>query len=124
MIFYFRKNIDNLIKTKSNTAACRQPNLPVYSPEMMKFVHTVPNIDCLKAGEDWVKCQGSECNVQEDVIIKYGPVKCSFTDLIRLNDFNSSDGKTTIASKYKLRASDVVNITQSYQVIVFLCTAK
>lgn len=53
----FRQNIDALVKTQKNYAACKQPKLPVDSPEIMKFVKEVPKIDCSKAGEDWVKCE-------------------------------------------------------------------
>lgn len=52
----FRQTIYTLIKSQASLAACKQPNLPVDAPEIMKFVKQVPKIDCSKAGEDWVKC--------------------------------------------------------------------
>lgn len=105
-----------------------QPHLPVYPQELMKFVKTVPKIDCSKAKEDWVKCvvsifqvqkyisyiflfKGHTCTIQEQANIKYGPIKCSFTDIIRVDDFKLTDGKTTHSDKsYTLKASDVVSV--------------
>ncbi|XP_066260671.1 uncharacterized protein [Euwallacea similis] len=103
------QKIDLLIKEQASTLACKQPKLDVYNPEIMKFVKNVPPIDCSKAGIDWVKCQGSECVIQDEARQKYGPIKCSFTDIIRINDFELSDGETTYSSEYyKLEKSDVV----------------
>lgn len=48
--------------------------------------------------------------VQEKAITKYGPMKCTFTDIIRTNDFSNKDSKTVEAVKYELKASDVVSI--------------
>lgn len=59
-IYILRQSIDALIKSQASFAACKQPNLPVDSPEIMKYVKEVPKIDCSKAGEDWVKCEVSE----------------------------------------------------------------
>lgn len=42
--------------------------------------------------------------------MKYGPLKCSFTDVIRIDDFGNEDGKTIRTAKYELRVSDVVSI--------------
>lgn len=52
-----RKKIDELIRNHANSQACKQPLLPVYSPEMMKFVKEEALINCSKAGTDWVVCQ-------------------------------------------------------------------
>lgn len=42
----------------------------------------------------------------------YGRVSCSFTDIIRVNDFESTNGETTYSdSYYKLEASDVVKVS-------------
>ncbi|KAJ8960982.1 hypothetical protein NQ318_020286 [Aromia moschata] len=77
----------------------------------MKFVRTIPKVDCSASGEDWVKCQGSECAVQESIKMKFGPIKCSFTDIIRKDDFKLKDGKTTVSdASYKLEESDVVRV--------------
>ncbi|XP_019871336.2 uncharacterized protein LOC109599750 [Aethina tumida] len=106
------KEIDQLVKSKENSLGCMQPHLPVYPQELMKFVKTVPKIDCSKAKEDWVKCVGHTCTIQEQANIKYGPIKCSFTDIIRVDDFKLTDGKTTHTDKsYTLKASDVVRVS-------------
>lgn len=110
----FRQNIDAFIKSQASFAACKQPNLPVDSPEMMKFVKEVPKIDCSSAGEDWVKCKGSQCQIQDIARVKYGPLKCSFTDINRIDDFWNRDGKAVRASKYELKASDVVSILNTF----------
>lgn len=48
-----------LIKEQGSFLACKQPQLPIDNPEIMKFVKDVPHINCSKAGIDWVKCQVS-----------------------------------------------------------------
>nr|XP_970966.2 PREDICTED: uncharacterized protein LOC659581 [Tribolium castaneum] len=106
------EKIDELIHSQASSLACKQPNLPVFSPEMMKFVHEEPPIDCSSAGPDWVKCQGSECRIQDEIKARHGRVTCSFTDIIRVNDFESTSGETTYSdSYYKLEASDVVKVS-------------
>lgn len=53
--------------------------------------------------------QGSECVIQEEARRKFGPIKCSFTDIMRIDDFELSDGETTTSTEYyKLEKSDVV----------------
>ncbi|RZC34377.1 uncharacterized protein BDFB_009136 [Asbolus verrucosus] len=109
---YRLEKIDELIRNKASSLACKQPKLAVFSPEMMKFVHEEPPLDCSTAGKDWVKCEGSECRIQEDVKVIYGRIKCAFTDVIRVNDFESTDGATTFSdSYYKLETSDVVRVS-------------
>lgn len=103
--------IQQLIQTKSNYKGCHQPDLPLYPPEIMKFVKNVPKIDCSQAGIDWVKCRGSDCTIQEEAKAKYGPIKCSFTDVIRVDDYRNRYGtKTYSDSYYKLEQSDVVRV--------------
>ncbi|XP_044268518.1 uncharacterized protein LOC123013800 [Tribolium madens] len=106
------EKIDELIHSQASSLACKQPNLPVFSPEMMKFVHEESPIDCSSAGTDWVKCEGSECRIQDEIKAKYGRVTCSFTDIIRINDFELTNGETTHSdSYYKLEKSDVVKVS-------------
>lgn len=64
-----RQTIDALIKSQASFAACKQPNLPIDSPEMMKYVKEVPKINCSKAGEDWVKCQVSNIYCLRNVLL-------------------------------------------------------
>lgn len=49
--------------------------------------------------------------IQESARKKFGPIKCSFTDIIRVNDFELTDGETSYSSEYyKLERSDVVRV--------------
>lgn len=47
-------------------------------------------------------------------IRKYWPLKCTFTDIIRINDFGNTEGKSAIGTKYILRASDVVSTYMNF----------
>lgn len=49
--------MNELIRNHSSSQACKQPNLPVYSPEMMKFVRQEQPIDCSSVDPDWVVCE-------------------------------------------------------------------
>ncbi|KAJ3655287.1 hypothetical protein Zmor_014422 [Zophobas morio] len=105
------EKIDELIHSQASSLACKQPRLPVFSSEIMKFIHEEPPIVCSSAGKDWVKCEGSECKIEEHIKEKFGRVTCTFTDIIRVNDFESTNGETTESdSYYKLEASDVVRV--------------
>ncbi|KAF2882027.1 hypothetical protein ILUMI_24152 [Ignelater luminosus] len=106
------EKIDELIKTHASFEACKQPHLPVDSPEIMKFVKDVKPIDCSSAGFNWVVCEDSECKIQEQAMKQYGKIKCSFTDMIRQDDFYVSEGETTTSeTSYKLEKSDVVKVS-------------
>lgn len=105
-------SIDKLIKNFASYKACKQPNLPVNAPELMKFIKEVPPINCKLAGRDWVTCKDSECRVSEEIKAQHGQVKCAFTDLIRSDDFTVTNGETTNTdSFYKLESSDVVSVS-------------
>ncbi|CAH1369497.1 unnamed protein product [Tenebrio molitor] len=106
------EKIDEIIHTQASSLACKQPKLPVFSPEMMKFVHEELPLDCTGAGKDWVKCEDSECKIQEEIKNLHGSITCAFTDIIRVNDFENTNGETTYSdSYYKLEASDVVRVS-------------
>lgn len=40
--------------------------------------------------------------------IMYDPIKCTFTDILRVDDYTLTNGKATISDSYKLKESDVV----------------
>lgn len=40
--------------------------------------------------------------------IKYGPITCTFTDVLRVDDYTLTNGKATVSDSYKLEESDVV----------------
>ncbi|ENN76196.1 hypothetical protein YQE_07164, partial [Dendroctonus ponderosae] len=103
--------IDIFIKQQANSLACKQPDLELYNPEMLQFIKKVPPINCDKAGDDWVKCRGSECVIQELAKKNHGPINCAFTDVIRVDDYELTDGETFYSSEYyKLERSDVVRV--------------
>ena len=61
-MFYFTSRTFSRMKIEESIrgqalVACKQPVLPINSPEIMKFVKEVPPIDCSKAGLDWVTCE-------------------------------------------------------------------
>lgn len=58
--YFGRKKINEFIKNQSSSQACVQPNLPVYSPEIMKFVREEQSIDCSHTVKDWVVCEVSK----------------------------------------------------------------
>ncbi|KAF5298478.1 hypothetical protein FQR65_LT01257 [Abscondita terminalis] len=103
--------LDSLLKDHANYEFCKQPHLPVDTPEIMKFVKYVPPIDCSGAGVDWVVCKNSECRIQQKAKSIFGKIECTFTDLIRSDDFHSRNGESvTTDGYYKLEKSDVVRV--------------
>ncbi|CAH0556728.1 unnamed protein product [Brassicogethes aeneus] len=106
------KKINTFIKLDKKNVGCVQPKLSVFAPEIMKFVKHVPNIDCSKSKQDWVKCRESVCKIQKSVKQLYGPIKCTFTDIIRVDDFKLEDGQTVSSDdSYTLIKSDVVKVS-------------
>lgn len=51
-----RREIERNVKAGGDYA-CKLPELPVNAPEIMRFIKSVPDIDCSEAGIDWVACQ-------------------------------------------------------------------
>lgn len=48
------------INSSFNHATCVMPDLPVYAPEMMKFIKDVPPLKCVdNTNEDWIECEVS-----------------------------------------------------------------
>uniref|UniRef100_A0A0K8SW36 Uncharacterized protein n=1 Tax=Lygus hesperus TaxID=30085 RepID=A0A0K8SW36_LYGHE len=90
--------------------ACRHPNFDVNSPEIMKFVKYEPPMDC-KGEKDWVEIKGSRALITQEARRKHGDIECSFTDLIRTNDFATQVGLTTKThTEYSLESSDFVRV--------------
>lgn len=105
------EKIDEVIKDRASYESCKQPNLPVDAPEIMTHIKYVPPINCSAAGIDWVICENSKCTIQEQAKAIYGPIKCTFIDLIRSDDFHSTSGDiTNTDAYYKLVKSDVVKV--------------
>ncbi|KAK9504055.1 hypothetical protein O3M35_010490 [Rhynocoris fuscipes] len=90
--------------------ACRHPHLEVNSPEMMKFVKDEHPIKCSREN-DWVDITGSKAVITQEAKQKHGDVECSFTDVLRPNDFTTQLGITTTThTEYNLESSDFVRV--------------
>ncbi|GJQ86031.1 hypothetical protein Trydic_g14975, partial [Trypoxylus dichotomus] len=102
--------IEETIKRYSASVACKQPNIPLNSPEIIEYIKDVAPINC-NSTIDWVKCKNSECFIKEEIEMQKGKIRCSFTDILRRDDFALNDGDTTNSdSYYKLEASDNVKV--------------
>ncbi|XP_014245819.1 uncharacterized protein LOC106664528 isoform X2 [Cimex lectularius] len=90
--------------------ACRHPNLDVNNTELMKFVKDEGPIIC--SGEkDWVEITGNRAVITNEAKEKHGRVECSFTDILRTNDFTTHVGLTTRThTEYNLESSDFVRV--------------
>lgn len=126
--------MEESINSLANQEPCKSfPNLPVESPEMMKFMKDEEPIECGDEDDDWVSCdvsafqkykfdlkmpispfllQLSVCSVKKSVIDKKGSINCDFTDIIRAdNDFKWQYGDTTKSvSTYELQKSDFARV--------------
>ncbi|EEB18491.1 hypothetical protein Phum_PHUM516050 [Pediculus humanus corporis] len=90
--------------------ACRVPILDVNAKEILDLIQPVPKVICNKT-KDWVEVHGSILKISEWAKIKYGFIKCSFTDIIRETDHVQHQGMTTSSStEYNLENSDVVQV--------------
>lgn len=111
------QQIDRYIKSSNSNPevwrgrqACKHPPLDVKSPEMMKFVKDEGPIKC-SAEKDWVEVIGSTATITSEAKKKYGEIECSFTDILRTNDFTTQVGITTSThTEYNLEASDFVRV--------------
>lgn len=62
--------------------ACKLPELDLLNPEIMKFIHDVPALDC--GPEDWVVVEGSKLSILDKAKSRYGSITCAFSGTIRL----------------------------------------
>ncbi|KAK9890548.1 hypothetical protein WA026_010624 [Henosepilachna vigintioctopunctata] len=99
------------ITNDNDSVLCKPPNLPVYSPELMKFILSVPPINCEEAGIDWVKCENYMCYIKDEARELYGNIQCSYTDILRLDDYENYEGSTKFGDTYHLMDSDVVKVS-------------
>ncbi|XP_039296130.1 uncharacterized protein LOC111050348 isoform X2 [Nilaparvata lugens] len=90
--------------------ACKHPDLDVYSPVMMAHIHKTDPIVC-SPEKDWVEIDGSKAKITAEARQKHGEIECSFTDILRSNDFSSRTGiSTTTHTEYNLENADFVRI--------------
>uniref|UniRef100_A0A1B0ET90 Uncharacterized protein n=1 Tax=Lutzomyia longipalpis TaxID=7200 RepID=A0A1B0ET90_LUTLO len=105
------EQIEESIQSDENQGQCRMPDLPLYSPEMMNFLHDEPPIDCGEEGDDWVKCERSTCFIRPAVMVRKGRIRCDFSDIIRVDDFRIELGSPVSTEEtYKLTRSDFARV--------------
>lgn len=56
---------------------CKLPELDVNNPEILKFIHDVPPLQC--SPEDWVVVEGSHLSIQDKAKERFGPITCAFS---------------------------------------------
>ncbi|XP_062563713.1 uncharacterized protein LOC134226761 [Armigeres subalbatus] len=93
--------IEESIRSLANQGACKLPNLPVDSPEMLSFLKEEQSIECGDENEDWMSCHKSLCIIKPDVVKVRGRITCDISDIIRSDD-------------YKIQYSIPVRTTHSY----------
>ncbi|EDW67207.1 uncharacterized protein [Drosophila virilis] len=102
--------IERSIRSAMNQGECRQPHLPVDSPDIMKFYKPVDKINC-GSRPDWVMCEKSICFVKPEITAIHGDITCSYTDIIRTSDYTARFGRTVrIKEPYVLQHSDFVRV--------------
>lgn len=89
--------------------ACKLPQLDISNPEITKFIHDVPPLQCTP--EDWVILHGSRLVISNKTKKKYGSLICSFSEILRDDDYNISY-ETAVESDdfYVLKHSDFVDV--------------
>uniref|UniRef100_A0A023EEH8 Uncharacterized protein n=1 Tax=Aedes albopictus TaxID=7160 RepID=A0A023EEH8_AEDAL len=60
--------IEESIRSLANQGACKLPNLPVDSPEMLSFLKDEQPVECGDENEDWMSCHKSLCIIKPDVV--------------------------------------------------------
>lgn len=90
--------------------ACKHPHLEVDNPDILKFIKHQPPLEC-SPEKDWIEISGSTAYITQEAKDKYGEIECSFTDIIRTDDFSTRAGITTTThTEYNLEASDFVRV--------------
>ncbi|XP_043284844.1 uncharacterized protein [Venturia canescens] len=89
--------------------ACKLPELDLLNPEITKFIHDVPPLDC--GPEDWVTVEGSKLSILDKAKSRYGPITCAFSEILRVDDFNTKQTEPRESDDfYILRHSDFVDV--------------
>lgn len=74
-----------LFNFRAGGQACRHPHLEVNSPEIMKFIKSVPPIQCGN-DTDWVKVNGSTVFITDEARARHGDIQCAFTGQFKWKD--------------------------------------
>lgn len=95
LITNLRSQMSELIKSQKQQLiidgmpACKLPELDVNNPEILKFVHNVPPLEC--SPEDWVVVQGSKLILQDKIKKQFGPILCAFRGKLIFNSNKKND---------------------------------
>lgn len=102
--------IEESIQSLANQGACKIPNLPVDSPEMLSFLKDEPPVECGNENDDWVACHKSTCTIKPEAVKAVGKITCDFADIIRTDDYKIQYSSSPVRSShsYTLRDSDFV----------------
>ncbi|XP_011498196.1 PREDICTED: uncharacterized protein LOC105362451 [Ceratosolen solmsi marchali] len=104
--FYDRNDRNDKL---DGSPACKLPRLDIFNPEIMKFIHDVPPLQC--SPEDWVKAEGSKLFIDKNAKNQYGQITCSFNEILRVDDYNYILTDTVETDKfYVLRKSDYAEV--------------
>lgn len=102
--------IEQSIRSEMNQGECRLPQLPLDTPEIMKFYESVGKINC-GSEPDWVTCEQSICSIKPKISAIYGDIKCSYTDIIRTTDYTARlEQPVHTKEPYVLKQSDFVKV--------------
>ncbi|XP_063594291.1 uncharacterized protein LOC134771266 [Penaeus indicus] len=95
--------------------ACQHPDLDVKNPEIYRFFHHIDPVECGEEPE-WVTVKGSEATITQKARDDHGDIECSFTEVVRENDYVNRRGLTTTThDSFTLVNSDFYTVA---------CTAK
>ncbi|KAL2720926.1 uncharacterized protein V1478_009972 [Vespula squamosa] len=94
---------------RNGIPACKLPELKVSNPDIMKFINNVPPIICTP--EDWVKVDKTRLIVDKEIKNKYGRLMCTFSEVIRIDDFSIKYSEPVEADDFYIpRYSDFVDV--------------
>ncbi|XP_057331266.1 uncharacterized protein LOC130671406 isoform X2 [Microplitis mediator] len=95
--------------TEDGVEACKLPELEVNNPEILKFIHDVPPLQC--SPEDWVTVEGSRVFILKRARERYGPITCAFSEILRVDDYTVRLTEPRESEdSYILRHSDFVDV--------------
>ncbi|XP_060814232.1 uncharacterized protein LOC132906245 [Bombus pascuorum] len=108
-------HISQLIKESEQSyvgegvVACKLPQLNVSNPEITKFIHDVPPLQCTP--ENWVILHGSRLIISSRAKKRHGSIICSFSEILRDDDYNVLfQPAVESEDSYVLKHSDFVDI--------------
>lgn len=64
---------------RDGVPACKLPELDIMNPEITKFIHDVPLLEC--GPEDWVVVEGSKVSILDSARERHGTITCAFSGI-------------------------------------------